>query len=268
MKKMGVQKMENLKKLLKHEKIIIECFIVSMVCGWVIAAYLNGSFKHMQELNFVTEKRFLVTLLITLAFAGLTALFYRYKPMYVRVEMFLLVLSYMITVSYKGNSIYWSVYGKNSMGITTFTLIAGLITVLTFWYVKDDVFKLLKKENISGKAMYIVAALIGAFILVFVTIVTVYRYKTYSNSSFDFGLFAQMYEYMKQTGAMKTTVERGYLLSHFAVHFSPIFYLGLPLYWLFSTPETVQIIQAIMVALPVIPIVLLCKKFDLSNKII
>ncbi len=259
--------MGNLKKILKNEKIIIECFIVSMVCGWVIAAYLNGSFKHMQELNFVTENRFLVTLLLTLAFAGLTTLFYRYKPMYVRVEMFLLVLSYMITVSYKANSIYWSVYGKNSMGLTTYAVMTGLITVLAFWYVKEDLFHILKKGEINNKTMYIIVAIIGLITFAIVAVGAVYRYKTYSNSTFDFGIFAQMYEYMKQKGTMQTTVERSMLLSHFSVHFSPIFYIGLPLYWLFSSPVTVQVIQAIMVALPVIPIVLLCRKYNISNKI-
>ena len=72
---------------------------------------------------------------------------------------------------------------------------------------------------------------------------------------------------MKQTGVFKTVVERGYELSHFAVYFSPIFYIALPIYFIFSKPETVAVIQAIMVALPVLPIYLLGKQYKLSNKV-
>ena len=74
-----------------------------------------------------------------------------------------------------------------------------------------------------------------------------------------------MYENMKQTGLMNTTVERNTLLSHFGVHFSPIFYIALPIYFVFPSPVTVQLIQAIMVALPVLPIVLLCRHYKMSH---
>ena len=40
----------------------------------------------------------------------------------------------------------------------------------------------------------------------FVGIVTVLRYKSYLNSTFDFGIFTQMYENMRQTGSVATTL--------------------------------------------------------------
>ena len=50
----------------------------------------------------------------------------------------------------------------------------------------------------------------------------VYRYKIYGASTFDFGIFAQMYEYMAKTGLPLTTCERGQLLSHLYSFFANI----------------------------------------------
>jgi len=59
------------------------------------------------------------------------------------------------------------------------------------------------------------------------------------------------------------------MLSHFAVHFSPILYLILPLYFLFSHPITLQVIQVLLVFSGIIPIIKLCKHFNLSkNKVL
>ena len=139
------------------------------------------------------------------------------------------------------------------------------VVVLTFMYVRDDIFDLFKMANISKRTAYIIIAVIGVLFFAFIGVVTVYRYLAYCNSTFDFGIFAQMYEYMKQKGSISTTVERNKLLSHFAVHFSPIFYIALPVYFIFDSPITVQLIQALMVAIPVIPIILLCRHYKLSN---
>ena len=59
---------------------------------------------------------------------------------------------------------------------------------------------------------------------------------------------------MKETGLPMTTLERDGWLSHFAVHVSPIYYLMLPLYWLFPDPATLQVAQAAVLASAVIPL--------------
>ena len=71
---------------------------------------------------------------------------------------------------------------------------------------------------------------------------------------------------MKKTGLPLVTCERDVLLSHFAVHISPIYYLLLPFYALFPSPLTLQIGQAVIVASGVIPTLLLCKHYCLSGK--
>lgn len=93
---------------------------------------------------------------------------------------------------------------------------------------------------------------------------TVCRYRIYGSSCFDMGIFAQMYEYMATTGMPLTTCERGYLLSHFYIHFSPIYYLFLPVYMLHRSPETLLVIQSVMVFAAVIPLFLICRHMRLK----
>lgn len=71
--------------------------------------------------------------------------------------------------------------------------------------------------------------------LVFTALAMAMRYYKLSTPAFDFGIFAQMFENMKDGLGPVTTVERNYELSHFAVHFSPAYYLMLPFYMLFRT---------------------------------
>ena len=100
---------------------------------------------------------------------------------------------------------------------------------------------------------WITAGLCAAF-FIFVSVWTVCQVTTFSMPSFDFGLFAQMFHYMEKTGLPLTTLERDGLLSHFAVHVSPIYYLMLPFYMLVPRPETLQVLQAAVVASAAIPL--------------
>ncbi len=99
-----------------------------------------------------------------------------------------------------------------------------------------------------------------------IALITCLRYLTFSAPNFDFGLFVNMFHHMKETGLPTVTSERDMLLSHFAVHLSPIYYLLLPAYWLFPTPLTLQIGQAVFLAAGVIPTVLLARHFGLSAR--
>lgn len=90
-------------------------------------------------------------------------------------------------------------------------------------------------------------------------------YLNYKTPCYDFGLFSQMFYYMKETGECLVTCERDGLLSHFAVHFSPVYYLLLPVYFVFPSPCTLLIAQAFVVASGIIPLTLICRKYGLSN---
>lgn len=111
----------------------------------------------------------------------------------------------------------------------------------------------------------VIVALLALVFFVIVSLWTVYRVKIFWAPSFDFGLFAQMFHNMKETGLAVTTVERGKYLSHFAVHVSPIYYLMLPFYCLFPVPETLQILQAAVLASAVIPMWLIGKQNGLGG---
>lgn len=111
---------------------------------------------------------------------------------------------------------------------------------------------------------WITAFLALAFFLV-ISLWTLGRYYGFCSPTYDFGIFSQMFSYMLKTGQPLTTLERDGLLSHFAVHVSPGWYLLLPFYALWPRPETLQILQAAVMASAVIPLWLLGKQLGFSG---
>ena len=123
-------------------------------------------------------------------------------------------------------------------------------------------------ETAPQKSHWVFPLITGVLALAFFVIValwTVSRIKAFCTPNFDLGIFSQMFHYMKETGLPYTTVERDGLLSHFDVHVSPIYYLILPVYWLFPHQATLQVMQALILASSVIPLWLLCKHHGLSG---
>lgn len=95
----------------------------------------------------------------------------------------------------------------------------------------------------------------------------VYRYLSYSTPNFDFGIFCNMFYNMKKSGAPIVTCERDMVLSHFAVHFSPVYYLMLPFYFVFPSPVTLQILQAVVLYSGIVPLILIARKKGISSKV-
>ncbi len=123
----------------------------------------------------------------------------------------------------------------------------------------------LTKVQLSNKAILIIIACAAVIFTAYSAAVTVFRYKGFISSTFDLGIFSQMFYYMKETGLPLTTCERDGLVSHFAVHISPIWYVLLPGYLLFPSPVYLQIMQAVILASGVIPLYLLCKQVGVSK---
>ena len=111
---------------------------------------------------------------------------------------------------------------------------------------------------------WITGILAAAFFLL-ISAWTVGRIWCFGTPTYDFGLFAQMFHNMKETGLPMTTLERDGWLSHFAVHVSPIYYLILPVYWLIPRPETLQVAQAAILASAVIPLWKLGRRHGLTQ---
>ncbi len=254
---------EKIKQL--NYKIIIEAFFVSLMSGYVLSGIARKTYKNILSMEEYVDKNFSQTVLMLVTFTIAVLLVYSCKASIARILMFVLVYIYAILCAYNGYEIKWNEVMNNSMGIACFTALLGIIVTIAFLYAKDDIFKVVKQIKIGKRETYILVTIVGILLTAFIGVVTVLRYTTYSNATFDFGIFAQMYESMIQRGTLETTVERTTLLSHFGVHFSPIIYITYPIYLLFPSPITVQMIQAIFIALPILPIVLLCKKMKVSN---
>lgn len=112
------------------------------------------------------------------------------------------------------------------------------------------------------------AAVTAVFLLFFIAIgwYASLRYKMYLSPTFDFGIFAQLFEQMAKTGLPYTTLERSAYFSHFGVHFSPALYLLLPGYLLFRSPEYLIYAQAFCVGLGAFPVWLICREFHFSPR--
>lgn len=120
----------------------------------------------------------------------------------------------------------------------------------------------------AKKPHWIFPVVVGILALLFTVIISAWmisRVRAFRSPNFDFGIFSQMFYNMKETGLPMTTVERDGLLSHFSVHVSPIYYLMLPFYWVFPSPITLQILQAVVLASAVIPMWLIGKQRGLSG---
>ncbi len=110
-----------------------------------------------------------------------------------------------------------------------------------------------------------VCIIIAVFFIAVLGTIGCLRYLTFSSPNYDFGIFCQMFHNMRKSFLPYTTCERNQLLSHFAVHISPIYYVILPFYALFPSPITLQIAQTLVLASGMIPVFLLARQYRLSH---
>ena len=104
------------------------------------------------------------------------------------------------------------------------------------------------EQWLTGKRLLIILTTAAAVWFSFTAVMTVLRYRLNYASAYDFGIFSQMYYYMDKGLSPLTTCERDGLLSHFAVHLSPVFYVLLPFYKLVPRPETLLVLQSLVVS--------------------
>lgn len=137
----------------------------------------------------------------------------------------------------------------------------GIMVVLSLYTFRDVEFK----RDISKRGMWEIILAFTLLVTGVTMTVTILMYKAFWTPTYDFGIFSQMFYYMKETLLPLSTCERDGLLCHFAVHFSPIFYLILPICWVFPSPVTLLVCQALISASGLIPLVLLCKSYKQTN---
>lgn len=160
-------------------------------------------------------------------------------------------------------SLFFAVTVKASNGSITVPVAAGMCLILFLVVAYSDIKDINLK--IGNKVLYICVALFLVAMTVIIGIMCIIRYNNYSVCGYDHGLFAQMFHYMKESGQMVTTYERNELMSHFSVHFSPIYYLLLPFYMIFPSSQSLLIMNGFILLSGIIPLMFLCKNFKLSN---
>ena len=147
-------------------------------------------------------------------------------------------------------------------------LYAGVVVVMAIiinYLVNNGIFDMLP-ENVGKKGTWGIIAVFAIGACAVVGAIGVYRYLTYAAPNYDFGIWCNMFHNMKETGVPNTTCERDVLLSHFAVHFSPIYYLMLPLYFVFPFPQTLQVLQTLILYSGVVPLCIMAKNKGLSDR--
>ena len=142
-------------------------------------------------------------------------------------------------------------------------IFAGLLSGTTLLLIHNSPLKQYL-ERYKKLLTYGVFSIVVLYV-VYLSVVFIYKVKTFDGSTFDIGLFSQMFHRMSTDLTAITTLERDRVLSHFAVHISPIFYLMLPFYKLFPHVETLEVLQIWVVFSAVIPLKLLLSKLNLSK---
>ena len=228
----------------------------ALLCGFILSSALTLFIAYRNHSNIyyiqsAGELNITLLVLLTLSFsAGLFFLFFFRKKLY-RCTLPLCLLAFSLITLWTARSI--QPYYAAAMAIIT----------AAFTLVFKDIYqerKIKPLEALEGRGLYIAVLIETLLMTAFVSCGTIIRYYTFNSSAFDFGLFAQMFESMATDLTQNTTLERGEVLSHFAVHFSPIYYLLLPFYMIFRSPESLLSMQAAVCFSGVVPLLLFCKK--------
>lgn len=234
-------------------------FVRQLVIAWLLATLLEyvllpAGLRELSNLKGLAQMSLTRVLLVT---AMVTALLWAVSR-YTKAERWVLVSLFAMLAAA-------SLVASFTAAFAVFCLLVLLILVayaLFGWDETREVTGQTQRDN----PIYLwltAAAAVGFFL--FVSFWTVARVQSMCAPSFDFGIFSQMFYYMKETGLPLTTVERDGLLSHFAVHMSPIYYLMLPFYCIVPKPETLQVLQAAVLASAVIPLWLIGKHHGLNG---
>lgn len=151
---------------------------------------------------------------------------------------------------------------RNDMYVYIFIVL--LLAVTLYCYNQKYKPQFLHKDLSRRQGILLIAAFVSVACLA-TLLMALFRYLTYSTPGYDFGIFCNMFYNMKTDFSMNTTCERDKLLSHLAVHISPIYYLILPIYFIFPSPVTLNVIQPIIIFSGVIPLYWLTRKRALSK---
>jgi uncharacterized membrane protein len=174
------------------------------------------------------------------------------------------LLVFTVLYSLRITSVNSSVYLLFAVCMVNILMLLFYRQTLLAW--ANAIHKLVSSSRASRAAVCLLFVL-GLGISAYVMVLTICRHASARSSTFDMGIFVQMFYSMKEQFSMITTCERNTLMSHMSVHVSPFFYLLLPFYCIYPHAETLLVLQAFAVFLGLIPLYLLCRKFRLSTPV-
>ena len=249
----------------KDFKYTLETFITTFLCGYFIVSLIN-LVSHAEDEIYYNSLEFLqadnpdaiwgLLFFVGLIMVALTVLLYVFPK--INLIPNVLVISAMLLACMLMSKCKESEYYM-------YFAVMLVMAIVLIYATENHCFSFIKAEFNTGIMWG--AAIAITLVFAFVTgAIGVYRYLTYSTPNFDFGLFCNMFYNMGESGLPISTSERDMFLSHFAVHFSPIYYVMLPFYWIFPSPITLQVLQAGVIYSGIVPIVLICRKRGLSSK--
>ena len=240
----------------KKLEISFERIILSILSGWLITQYFCLAFtpdagislEFTEKSNLILFAFFVILFSVPIFIADT-----KKKEKNISASSFVIsLLAFTTVLLLKSNNMYMYIF---------MTL---LLAVTFYCYEKKYKAQFIHKE-LSGKLSTALIIAFVSFACVVTLLMSLFRYLTYSAPGYDFGIFCNMFHSMKTDFSMNTTCERDKLLSHLAVHISPIYYLILPIYFIFPSPVTLNVIQPIIIFSGVIPLYLLTKKLSLSK---
>lgn len=234
----------------------ISNIIFRLLSSWLILFVINllydGTYNNLEFVNNINFSASMILFILIFTFISISSIvFNKYK-----IDYYISLLSYI---------------GFSLISIRESNGIFYIITLLLFFILLYN-YKLnkinLSRINLDDKPTKYTVLLIGIIMFLIIAITGVLRYRNFLSPNFDLGIPAQNFYYLKKLLIPLSTCERDVLISHFAIHISPIYYLIVPIYSIFTSAETLQVVSGLIIASAIIPIYLLAKKRNLPNYVI
>ena len=251
-------------KALKKES---QPIIFSALSGWLLTLSI---FTIISPIAFVKVPDYTDSIpiwIFALSFLGLSGALYCINRFWLKRSLFYIMpLSFLlyglVSVGLSANNL-----SDRTFSAFAFSIISLVILVLCINYARNQKIKLPTKDISFRTALIFV---ISAFVLLsaYWIVLLWARLESYCAPGFDMGIFMQMCDNMVDPAKgflPVTTCERGFELTHFAVHFSPILYTLAPFCFIFEPGPVLVFAQVLLVLSGVFPIFLICRQVKLSN---
>ena len=236
------------------DAITLEKIIVRIMMAWILTSLCffiksDGNYatpNYAEEINTIMFLCYIILFFMAFCALGLFKVF-------TWVETF-------------GPTILITVYGILSVQAdTNIAYVVGLMVLLavSIMYAVDKtrVFIEIKKNSVVN-ILYILAA-----VLYFVVVggISIFRHISFYSGTEGLGTMMNIFHSLREGFVSFDWDSIKDSVTYLVDNFSPVYYIFIPVYIIAPNPITLLILQVIMVASGLIPIMLLCKKFGLSK---